>query len=142
MDTPGILIIDNDPVDIEILKSAIVAVDPGAKCLILIFPEEALWLLMGSMQAPHFIFIDVNMYPITGPECLKTLRANRKFIDSKIVMFSGVMPVAVGEAFIQLGAFDYFQKPLDPSAYREIIGGLFTSDIENPRKCTVISRPH
>ncbi len=48
-------------------------------------------------------------------------------------MFAQVMPNAVGEAFIALGAFDFFQKPVVRSSYKTMIKMIFDKTPELAR---------
>ena len=119
------VIIDNDSDDLESLEAAIKESDAEAVCLSFIFADEAVHTIShGLARIPDFIFIDVNMSRMTGNECLKTLSRTEKLRHSKIFMYSGVMPDAVGESFRQMGAFGYFQKPLLDAEYSRLIASL------------------
>jgi DNA-binding NtrC family response regulator len=120
-----IVIINNDVNDLEILEAAIKKTSPGAHCISFVFPDEALLLLDESLNAPDYIFIDMNINRVTAGECLHTLHQNRKFRQTKIVIISNMIPDAVGQSFVKLGAFDYFQKPLLDSMYQNEIAHVF-----------------
>ena len=131
MKNRNVVIIDNDPEDLERLESVIEQVDPQATCLSFVFADEAVRLLRDEISPPEFIFIDVNMRRLTGPECLKILSEDEKLKACKIVMFSVVMPPLVGESFIQRGAFAYYQKPISESLYLNIVGNIFRKQNAN-----------
>jgi DNA-binding NtrC family response regulator len=122
-----VVIIDNDTDDLEMLETAILQVSPAATCLSFVFADEAIRVIGEELNSvPDFIFIDVNMSRVSGPDCLRMLKEIHKLKDCKIIMFSGVMPAVVGESFINAGAFTFFQKPLHESAYREKIMDIFS----------------
>jgi CheY-like chemotaxis protein len=120
------VLIDNDVEDLAMLEGAMRETSPNLTCISCIFPDEAIHLINHFLTvAPDYIFIDVNMSRMTGPECLTSLKMIESLSDCKIIMFSGVMPPAVGEAFKKLGASDYFQKPILGSQYRTALSKIF-----------------
>lgn len=129
MSNRRIVIIDNDTEDLETLEGNIKQIDPSAVCLSFVFSDEALRALSEEfIHVPDYIFIDVNMSRISGPDCLAYLTQVPRLSAVKIVMFSGVMPPAVGEAFVKLGAAAYFQKPLLDADYRRRLQNIFKLD--------------
>ena len=120
------VLIDNDAEDLATLEGAMKDTSPNLTCISCIFPDEAIHLITHFLRVvPDYIFIDVNMSRMTGPECLTTLKMMESLSECKIIMFSGVMPPAVGEAFKKLGASDYFQKPLLGAQYRTTLTQIF-----------------
>lgn len=121
-----VFIISNDIADLEILEEAIKAADSNVCCLSFIFADEALRIIGSELNTfPHYIFIDVDLSRVTGADCLRTLKGIPKLSSCKIIMFAEVMPTAVGNTFIEQGAFDFFQKPVDRSSYRIKIENIF-----------------
>lgn len=122
-----VVLIDNDAEDLALLESAVRETAPDAQCISCVFPDEAVHLISHFLRvAPDYVFIDVNMSRMTGPECLLALRTLEGLSNCNFVMFSGVMPPAVGEAFKKLGASDYFQKPVLSSQYKNALANIFS----------------
>lgn len=121
-----IILIDDDPDDLDIIKQAIASVDQNLLCISFIYSHEALRVLLGKelVVMPDLILIDINMPGITGDKCLKSLRDDQFFDDVFIAMYSTSMPDTVSEALKQLGADYTFEKPVRISAYAKIIAHI------------------
>lgn len=121
-----VIIIDNDIAVLEILEHAIKKIAPDVCCLSFVFADEAIRVVKTELiTIPDYIFINVDVSRVTAPECLRVLTRIPKLSECKIIMFAQVMPNAVGKAFIALGAFDFFQKPVVKSSYKTKIKMIF-----------------
>lgn len=70
---------------------------------------------------PHILFLDLNMPCKTGAECLKEIRANSKFKDLTIAIYStSSSEKDIEETFIG-GANIYIKKPNDFSKLKKVI---------------------
>src|ERR1044071_7839124 len=118
-----IILIDDDPDDLDIIKQSIASVDPSLVCISFIYPDEALRVLLSRelVVIPDLIFIDINMPGLTGDKCLKALRNDILFKNTFIVMYSTSMPDTVSEALKQLGANYTFEKPVRLASYASLI---------------------
>ncbi|HEU5146424.1 MAG TPA: response regulator [Chryseosolibacter sp.] len=83
-----ILYIDDDIEDIEIFAEAIHAVNPAIEFSSARSGREALTLLYESEPMPSHIVLDVNMPGMDGKSCLREIRAEEKFNDIKIFVYS------------------------------------------------------
>lgn len=118
-----VILIDDDPEDVDIMKEAIEAVDSSLLCLSFLYPEEALRVLLSRELdvLPDYVFIDINMPGITGDKCLKALRKEKEFDDIVITLYSTSMPDPVAEALKVAGADFVFEKPVRIKGYVEIL---------------------
>lgn len=121
--TRTIILIDDDPDDLDIMKQALKTVDPTLFCISFIYPQEALKVLLKKemVKRPDFIFIDINMPVISGDKCLKVLREDPDFDDISITLYSTAMPPVVSEVLKSAGATHTFQKPVKLKSYVEIL---------------------
>lgn len=72
-------------------------------------------------MVPHILFLDLNMPCKTGAECLKEIRANTKFKELTIAIYStSSSEKDIEETFIG-GANIYIQKPNDFSKLKKVI---------------------
>ncbi len=121
-----IVLIDNNLEDLRLLERSIRTFDRDAFCISFIFADEAIYTITQYLrQTPDVIFLNANTKRITGPECLARLRQLDALSHCRIIMFSGMMPAAVGESFLKLGASYYFQTPAGASQYQATIGEVF-----------------
>lgn len=108
-----IAIIDDDPQDLEMLKSAIYKVDPLVQCISFLFPDEAIRVISGELvRVPDYVMIDMNMPGKTGFECLLDLRKVKHLADTRIMMYSSKIKPEVKEALLDAGANFVFEKPV------------------------------
>jgi DNA-binding NtrC family response regulator len=117
-----IILIDDDQDDLDVLKEAITAFEPGSHCISFIYPEEAVRVVCDELViVPDYFFIDINMPGMTGDKCLSELRKVEQFKSSVITVLSTFIPTEVSEVLKQLGADYTFQKPSDIGSYSGII---------------------
>jgi len=70
---------------------------------------------------PHILFLDLNMPCKTGNECLKEIRANSKFKDISIAIYStSSSEKDIENTFID-GANIYIKKPNDFSKLKKVL---------------------
>ena len=122
-----VMIIDDDPDDLELMELAIRDLDPKSACVTYIYPEEALKNLLAQDQnlLPQYIFIDINMPGLSGANVLKILRRESRFDDVIVTLYSTSMPQPVAEVLRGSGANHVFEKPVRLEAYSEIIRNIF-----------------
>jgi CheY-like chemotaxis protein len=120
------VLIDDDQEDLDLMREAIAVIDPTVACIPFLYPEEALKALLGAELDPHpdFIFIDINMPVLTGEKCLKLIRAEERFDQVIVTMYSTSMPANVAAALVRAGANHVFEKPVRLSAYRDQLSGI------------------
>lgn len=117
-----VVIIDDDPDDLDVMKDALKEVDPTIHCISFISPEEALHLLSTEFViVPDFVFIDINMIKLSGDQCLRELKKLPEFADTPIVMCSTSMPERIARELLQDGAAYVFQKPFGMKEYIRIL---------------------
>ena len=78
-----IMIVDDDPDDVQLFCEAVAEIDPLYNCLVAYNGEEALKLLQNTNTTPDFIFLDLNMPRMNGKQCL----AQFKKISLKLHLF-------------------------------------------------------
>jgi CheY-like chemotaxis protein len=83
-----ILSIDDDDDDRELLREAVSIIDPNIICIQLNDGIDALHYLDSDLELPDLIFLDINMPRMNGIACLETIRSNRKFDSTRVVIFS------------------------------------------------------
>lgn len=120
-----VVLIDDDPDDLDIMKEAIASVDPAIECISFIYPVEAVRLLSKHKTIkPDFIFIDINMPRKPGPECLKELRKVDYLSVVPIVIYSTTISDRVSENLKKEGADFTFQKPSALKDYQSILQSI------------------
>lgn len=118
----SVLFIDDDSEDTELYCEAIsylstsdFLADKNEKlqCFTLNHATKAIDFLSKLKELPNYIFLDVNMPGIGGEECLRTLKTHQQFSRIPVIMFSTVCEDHHVSKFLQLGAHDCIQKPVE-----------------------------
>lgn len=111
MERKNFMIIDDDTDDRFFFKEALKKMLSSIEFLEANGGIEALELLRKTEQLPHFIFLDVNMSPMDGYECLKQLKSDDKLKYIPVVMYSTSFSEESIIELYKLGASSYLNKP-------------------------------
>jgi diguanylate cyclase (GGDEF)-like protein len=107
-----IMLIDDEPVIVDILKSALA--DAGYhKFVETTESPRALELLAKSK--PDVVLLDVNMPEVTGLDILNGMRAEESLKHIPAIVLTGASDAATKLVALGLGATDVLGKPVDPS---------------------------
>jgi CheY-like chemotaxis protein len=82
--------------------------------------EQALLMLSDHLFEPDLVILDLNLPKVSGHEVLE----RRPLRTVPVVVFTGSISEADIQRSLNLGAQEYFRKPLDLNAYREIVRGI------------------
>jgi len=124
-----IVLIDDDPDDLDIMKETLKKVDPSAQCISFTYPDEAIRVITDELiVVPDFIIIDMNMPRKTGLECLRDLRAQSEFDDTPIVIYSTTISQTVKDTLKRAGATHVFQKPSKYDSWANVINKVLHKD--------------
>ncbi len=107
-----ILIIDDDPDDIDFFLEAVQSLQKEIECEKAGNGEEALKKLRASSQLPDYIFLDLNMPRINGKEFLYELKHEKKLKNIPVVIFSTSGIEADIRETIKMGAKSFIIKPI------------------------------
>jgi len=106
-----ILLAEDDQDDRRFFKTVFESLKIGHTLSMCEDGNELMAYLDDTYILPHILFLDINMPGKSGLECLKSIRADSRFRDMTIAMYSSFSsPATVEEAFI-LGANIFIRKP-------------------------------
>jgi len=115
MQTKKILIADDDPEDISIIKDAMELLN----VVDVIWPaqngQHALEVLQKSFESstmPCLIVLDLNMPKMNGMQTLSNLKADDRFKDIPVIIYSTSINPLEKETCLRLGAHSYIPKPV------------------------------
>jgi CheY-like chemotaxis protein len=121
--TMTILLADDDEADRLIFKEAFDEMDIGTSVETVNDGEELMQLLENSEyeDLPHILFLDINMPRKNGLECLKEIRANKKYKEVSIAIYStSSSEKDMHETFLN-GANVYINKPQDFNKLKKVL---------------------
>lgn len=124
MNTVFILVLEDEPAHISILKSVLKSSFPGIRFSIAMDGEELLSLIAKEVPPPDLLLLDKNTPKINGFEVLKIVRANSAYDYLPIIILSSSSdPYDIDTAY-SLGADGYETKPTRseyPNTLKKII---------------------
>lgn len=118
-----ILLADDDEADRLIFKEAFDEMDIGTSVETVNDGEELMQLMENSdyEDLPHILFLDINMPRKNGLECLKEIRANKKYKEVSIAIYStSSSEKDMHETFLN-GANVYINKPQDFNKLKKVL---------------------
>lgn len=128
-----LIMVDDDPEDILLVKTAIRRVDIPLD-VVSLYDGDALFEYLNSNFSddippsqipPLIIFLDLNMPRLDGRQCLQRLKANSNWVDLPILIFStSNAPDDIRRCY-ELNANSYISKPDDPKALDTILSSVY-----------------
>ena len=121
-DSMHILLADDDEDDRTFFSEAIEELKMNNKLTLFKDGNDLMdYLVHPDIMLPHVLFLDLNMPGKTGLDCLKEIRANTRFKDISIVIYStSSSEKDIENTFIE-GANIYIKKPNDFSMLKKVI---------------------
>lgn len=118
----NILLADDDEDDRTFFNDAIKELKMNNKLTIFKDGEELMdYMSDPDSPIPHILFLDLNMPCKTGHDCLKEIRANPRFKDLSIAIYStSSSEKDIEDTFIG-GANVYIKKPSDFNKLKKVI---------------------
>lgn len=111
--TPQILLLDDEPDNLELLQRTLRAVAGPAGIELFAFTEPAQALAWCRSHEPDLCLVDQRMPQMTGVQFLKTVRAFPGFEAVPMVMITGSSEGSVRREALLEGAVDFITKPFD-----------------------------
>jgi class 3 adenylate cyclase len=111
-DTPRILIVDDNPVNVKILQTRLTA--EGYDVVTANDGEEA--LAIARRDKPDLILLDVMMPRVDGLEVCRRLRADASFPFTPIILVTAMADSKDVVAGLEAGGDEYLTKPVDHAA--------------------------
>ena len=85
------------------------------------------YLIEKNAELPHLIFLDFNMPRKNGLECLKEIRANEKFKQIPVIIYSTSASKNNIEDTFRNGANVYIKKPADFSILKKLLAKVVSA---------------
>lgn len=118
--TINILIAEDDPMDVDLLKMALSLSDWELpyKTHVCSDGQKLLDYLNSSTHYKiDIIVLDINMPRLDGISALKLLRQHPRWSKIPVILYSSFESGATMRKYFNTGANDFFEKPLNPKGY-------------------------
>ena len=105
-----ILLLDDDPEDVDILEMALEEAFPEIQ-LSVAWDDHALSMLINTPYVPDLILMDLNMPLKLGKECLTEIRSSTRYSKIPVVILSPTDHQVNIEYWKENGVQKYYKKP-------------------------------
>lgn len=106
---------DDDPEDQAIIRDTLVMLEAGDNICFAENGAEAIQMLEDLNKKgllPCLVVLDLNMPRLNGTQTLQLLKADDRFRDIPVVIFSTSINPLEKEKCLKLGAYSYITKPV------------------------------
>lgn len=136
------LLVDDDTDDSDLIFEVLNEINSYVKYTYAMEGPEALALLDNGYM-PNIVFLDINMPGMNGWQCLSKLKANDRFKDIPVVMYSTSSYQHEIEKAFELGALAFFTKPNHYSLLKKnmkiILDAIEAGTLESLNKKVLVS---
>jgi DNA-binding response OmpR family regulator len=121
---PLILMIEDNPADVDLVHEALREHQVDCETLVLPDGEKAIQYIArvdaGEARLPTLMVLDLNLPRRPGRDVLAAVRSSKVAASIPVIILSSSIAVRDVEAAAELGATDYFQKPLDLDEFMKV----------------------
>jgi CheY-like chemotaxis protein len=125
----SVILADDDDDDQFFFRQALADLNPSIQVDTAKNGEELLQLL--TNHTADLIFVDLNMPVKNGFQCLREIRANPKFQEVPVIVFSSDKRPAHIEMACHLGANIFFLKPFNYTDLKSALKSVLTCNWKN-----------
>jgi CheY-like chemotaxis protein len=126
--TNKILLIDDDPEELELLVDAISQVDRNIDCVGASNCKEGFEKLNSSDGLPRYIFLDLNMRPFQGKDCLKQIKTHPVYSSIPVFIYTASNQESDMEETRKLGAQMFITKPDSMKDLKKVLSYIVSEE--------------
>lgn len=121
-----VLIVDDDPTMVHVLARTLM---DCAQLYFSVRGEDALKKL--DAHQPDLMLIDVDMPDLSGYEVMRRMQQNPRTRDIQVIMVTSHTEESYRREAMDLGAVDFFIKPVNRAEIRERVDQLINQEVES-----------
>jgi CheY-like chemotaxis protein len=125
--TINILLAEDNPFDVELLKSAMSLADWEIPFQLIVCSDGKNlleYLIIHPTRKIDIAVLDINMPNLDGITTLKMIRKHPKWSRLPVILYSSIETTKYLRECYQAGGDDFFEKPLDPKGYRGLVSKI------------------
>lgn len=123
-----ILLTDDDADDRSFFSDAFAELKMNGELSMFCDGKELMEYLRSCEPASRLLFLDLNMPRKNGFECIDEIRADKRFSDIRIAVYSTSSSETDIDSTFKKGANIYIKKPNDYNQLKTIIGTVMRAD--------------
>jgi CheY-like chemotaxis protein len=121
-----VLIVDDDPTMVHVLARTLM---DCAQLYFSVRGEDALKKL--DAHQPDLMLIDVDMPDLSGYEVMRRMLKNPRTCNTQVIMVTSHTEESYRRQAMELGAVDFFHKPVNRAEIRERVDQLINQEVES-----------
>jgi len=118
----NILLVEDDPDDVELLETAFHEYGTSAKFIVITQGDQVLPFLEGNNQLPDIILLDLNLPKVHGKVILANIKSITDFRNIPVVILTTSSAQSEIDYCLSAGAESYFTKPTSIKDFATIVG--------------------
>lgn len=122
------LLIDDDTDEPDIFRSALKKLDRPATCISAVSGTEALTILEKKDTSPDIIFLDMNMSPMNGKQCLKEIKKLQQTRTVPVIIYSTAPIVSQRKEMVEIGAAGFIMKTSSLNHLADLLKECFITE--------------
>ena len=116
-----ILVVDDEILNLRIVKDLIEKINPKIEVYITKEPEEAYDIIV--QREIDIVFLDIMMPQKSGIDVLSDIRSNSNLNHTQVIMLTALVDRDVFKGCFELGANDYILKPIEFTEFTSRLKG-------------------
>ncbi len=119
-----ILLVEDDPDDIELLKEALKEGDIDCTLETLMQGNEVIPRLEKGHDFPNLIILDLNLPKMNGKDILKFIKSSEQLKNIPVLVLTTSSSVEEKESCVRAGAAMYISKPTTMDGFNQIVTAI------------------
>lgn len=126
-----ILLIEDDPDDVDLLQAAFADCCINANFNVVMQGDKVLSHLITAEQLPDIIVLDLNLPKVQGKQILTAIKATDELKHLPVIILTTSSAQSDKDCSIAAGAIDYLIKPVTLEGYYEIVKRIVEVGLAN-----------
>jgi CheY-like chemotaxis protein len=126
MKIPNILLVEDDPDDIELFQEALNDTGKLHKVSNVMQGDLVMPSLENDNEKPDLIVLDLNLPKLQGKEILASLKKNRAYRNIPVIILTTSSSRQDIDDCLNAGAIQFITKPVDSRGFKQMAESIFS----------------
>jgi CheY-like chemotaxis protein len=126
MKIPNILLVEDDPDDIELFQEALNDTGKLHKVSNVMQGDLVMPSLENENEKPDLIVLDLNLPKLQGKEILASLKKNRAYRNIPVIILTTSSSRQDIDDCLNAGAIQFITKPVDSRGFKQMAESIFS----------------
>ena len=126
-----ILLIEDDPDDVELLETAFKDREAAAHFTVISQGDKVLPFLSGCKELPDLLLLDLNLPKVHGREILASIKSHHAYKNLPVIILTTSSAQNDIDYCLDAGADFYFTKPTKLTEFYKIVNTVVETALKN-----------